>query len=160
MQTQNEPIKWAETLYTSINMGIPGIAAATGPEETFIAALAKENNWDNRRPAAFLAKQRELALLYKMIDEITLRSHAAAGDAAIKDAGLIKQYAAAIRDLESKDDCIKAIQVALPFTSWLLKKDLQFAKRVTLCLDEYIKELAKSDPEALAFFEKDMNRFH
>ncbi len=136
----SEQTQWAASLYISQNMGIPEIAAITGLDEVLITRLSLEQYWDDRRLAAFSANQVQLQRLYVLLDQVTARSQNAGNDASQKDASLIKNYAEAIQKLESKDGPAKTIQVAIPFTSWLLKKDVNLTKAVALYFDEFIKE--------------------
>lgn len=146
-QTNTELFKWAENLYIRLHASIADVASMTGLDKDQITQWSVEHHWNDRRMAAFTANQQQLERLYKMIDELTIRSQNAGPDASLKDAGLIKQYAAAIRNLQSQDSVIKTIQVARPFTLWLLKKDLALTKTITLWFDQYIKEM--HNPELL-----------
>ena len=141
---RSEQIQWAASLYITQNMDISEIASLTGLDEADLAQLSAQHYWDDRRLASFAANQLQLQRLYLMLNDTTARSLAAGKDATRVDALLIKNYADAIRKLESQDGPIKTIQVAKPFTSWLLKKDPQLTRTITVYFDDYIKEQLRS----------------
>ncbi len=131
---------WAETLYTQLDHTIKEIATKTSTPEATVQQWADENEWDTKRKSMLTTKKKQLDRMYQLLDIVTERIRTSGTKATLQDGELMIKYTTAINKLETEASIGQMIEVATLYTNWLMPKDLNFCKTVTLSLDEFIKE--------------------
>lgn len=99
---------------------------------------------DSLRRSLLTSREEQLKNLYDILSAITAQAKQNRDNPNPKDADLIIKYTAAIKNLETDIGVGEIIDVIKPFVVWLMKKDLEMAKKLTGYFDQYIKEKLKT----------------
>lgn len=142
--SSNERREWAQLLYTRYDMNAKEVALQTGAPEADVRRWVKEGNWDGLRRSLLTSREEQLKNLYDILAAITTQAKQNSENPNTKDADLIIKYTAAIKNLETDIGVGEIIDVIKPFVVWLMKKDLEMAKKLTGYFDQYIKEKLKT----------------
>lgn len=142
--SSNERREWAQLLYTRYDMNAREVALQTGATEADVRRWIKDGNWDGLRRSLLTSREEQLKNLYDILAAITAQAKQNSDNPNPKDADLIIKYTAAIKNLETDIGVGEIIDVIKPFVVWLMKKDLEIAKKLTGYFDQYIKEKLKT----------------
>ena len=134
--------EWAQLMYTRHDICIKDIALKTGETEAGIRLWIQEGSWEGMRRTLLTSRQAQLENLYDILDTLAKNVKMQA-DPNTKDADLLIKYTAAIKNLEAETSAGQIIEVAILFTSWLQRIDLELTKKVTPYFDDLIKEKMK-----------------
>jgi len=141
--SSNERREWAQLLYTRYDMNAKEVALQTGAAEADVRKWIKAGNWDGLRRSLLTSREEQLKNLYDILASLTAQVKQNTENPNPKDADLIIKYTAAIKNLETDIGIGEIIDVIKPFAIWLMKKDLELAKKLTAYFDTYIKEKLK-----------------
>lgn len=138
--SNNERRDWAQLLYTRYDMNAREVALQTGASESELRKWIKDGNWDGLRRSLLTSREEQLKNLYDILAALTAQVKLNTEHPNPKDADLIIKYTAAIKNLETEIGVGEIIDVVKPFLVWLMKKDLELAKKLTIYFDQYIQE--------------------
>lgn len=142
--SSNERREWAQLLYTRYDMNAKEVSLQTGASEADVRKWIKEGNWDGLRRSLLTSREEQLKTLYDILAALTAQVKQNTENPNPKDADLIIKYTSAIKNLETGIGVGEIIDVVKPFLLWLMKKDLELAKKLTVYFDAYIKEKLKT----------------
>lgn len=136
----DERKQWAKLLYTKADKTTGEISVLTGIPFEDIRKWAEDEEWEGIKRLLLTTKQAQLVHLYNLLQYL---NEVAANDKnkiTLKQVELIAKCTAAIRNLEDENAMGYIILAAEQFTNWLLKIDSEFAKKVTVHFDAFIRE--------------------
>lgn len=138
---------WAKTLYTKEDAAVPDIALMVGADEVIVSSWIEEGRWNDIKRSLLISKKVQLHILYDTLELLTnnLRKETDLAKM-IKEVELIGKYTAAIKNLESETGVPYIVQVAEQFTSWLLRRDPELARQVSIHFDAFIREQDRTQP--------------
>ena len=135
----NDRKEWARILYTKHDNTISEIAATTGADEATIRNWIQNESWDGVKRSLLTSRNNQLRLLYDLLEKLNKEAKEE-GNITSKNVDHILKYTASIKNLETTLPISTIIEVAELFTTWLLKKDLELTKTVTIQLNTFIKQ--------------------
>ena len=135
----NDRKEWARILYTKHDNTISEIAATTGADEATIRHWIQSEAWDGVKRSLLTSRNNQLRLLYDLLEKLNKEAKEE-GNVTTKNVDHILKHTASIKNLETALPISTIIEVAELFTTWLLKKDLELTKTVTIQLNAFIKQ--------------------
>ena len=138
---------WAKTLYTKEEAAVPDIALIVGADEVIVSSWIEDGRWHAIKRSLLTSKKAQLRILYDTLELVTdsLRKETDLAKI-IKDVELIGKYTAAIKNLEAETGVPCIVQVAEQFTTWLLRRNPELARKVTVHFDAFIREHDRTQP--------------
>ena len=135
----NDRKESARILYTKQDYTISEIAAYTGADEATIRHWIQNGAWDGMKRSLLTSRPNQLTHLYDLLEKLN-KDAKEEGNTNPKTVDLILKYTASVKNLETTLPIATIIEVAELFTTWLLKKDLELTKTVTIQLNAFIKQ--------------------
>lgn len=129
---------WARDLYVKLEKTIKETAVTVGTDEATVRNWINEGSWDAVKRSRLVSKEAQLDNLYTILEE--LKRTMEQDGPSVKNAEQYNKYVTAIRALETESSVSQIIEAAELFINWLRKKDLPFAKKVTVQFDAFIKQ--------------------
>lgn len=135
----NDRREWAKGLYLHTDTHVREIAATVGTDEATIGKWRDEGKWMEMKRSLLVSRKTQLERLYAVLEGLDEKTRGDDGEMNLRNLDAIAKVTAAINNLENDDLVWHAIDVAEQFTSWLMRRDTELAKQVTLLFDAYIK---------------------
>jgi hypothetical protein len=132
--------EWAKDLYVKLEKNISQIAALTGSNEATVRNWIDHGNWSDIRQTLIASKNARVKRYYALLEDLDQRPDDPAVMLRVKHIDVIGKVTGSIQHLESDDSICTIIEAAEQFTSWLLHKDIAFAKMVIVQFDAFIKQ--------------------
>jgi hypothetical protein len=129
--------EWARDLYVKLEKSVKDTAGIAGVDEATVRNWINDGSWDAVKRSRLISKETQLEQLYSVLEE--LKKTILNDGPSMKNAEQYNKYVSAIRTLETDTSVSGIIDAAKAFISWLRRKDLNFAKKVTVQFDKFIK---------------------
>ncbi len=136
----NDRREWAKALYLHLGKTETEIAATVGADESTLRNWIREGLWEEMKRTMLTSKKAQLERYYLLLEDLNSKLKSENGVPDTKIINAIIKLTTAICKLENEDTVCNTIVVAEQFTSWLLNMDLEFAKKVTVHFDLFIKQ--------------------
>ena len=141
--TNAQKKEWAKTLYMRENLTQQEIAERVGVSRVTVSNWVRAGKWEEQKAGLTLARQEQVANLYRQVAEINRAISARAEGERFpnsKEADILGKLSAAIRNMEQETGIADIISVLTGFIEWLRPFDLEKAKELTRLADAYIKD--------------------
>ena len=141
--TNAQKKEWAKTLYMRENLTQQEIAERVGVSRVTVSNWVRAGKWEEQKAGLTLARQEQVAILYRQVAEINRAISARAEGERFpnsKEADILGKLSAAIRNMEQETGIADIISVLTSFIEWLRPLDLDKAKELTRLADAYIKD--------------------
>ena len=136
----NDGREWAKAPYLHQGKTIREIAGTVGADESTLLNWINEGLWEERKRNMLTSKKAQPERYYLLFEDLNSMLKSENGEPNTRIINAIMKLTTAICKLENDDNISNTLEVAEAFTSWLLSRDLEFAKKVTVHLDLFIKE--------------------
>lgn len=136
----NERKQWVKVLYTKTDKSIRSVGKLTSVPVKEIRKWAQDEGWEGVKQSLLMAKQGQLAHLYNLLRRLNDEVAKDEKMLTVKQVDLMAKCTASIRNLEEEHAVGCIVIAAEQFTAWLLNIDTEFAKKVTLYFDEFIRQ--------------------
>jgi len=135
--------EWAQMLYTRFDLTQKEIALKVAADESTIRRWIAEGEWDKMRRSLLTSKEEQLRHLYDIIAAITIKVKESDELGDTKDADKIIKYTAAIKNLETDVSMGEMIETGMQFIRFVLQRNLDTAKLISLQFDAFVKHRLK-----------------
>jgi hypothetical protein len=132
--------EWAKDLYVKLEKNISQVAALTGSDEATVRNWIEQGSWSDIRQTLTASKATRVKRYYALLEDLDQRPDDPAVLLRVKHVDVLGKLTGSIQNLESDDSICTIIEAAEQFTSWLLHKDIEFAKMVSVQFDAFIKQ--------------------
>jgi hypothetical protein len=135
--------EWAQMLYTRFDVTQKEIALKVAADESTIRRWIMEGEWDKMRRSLLTSREDQLRHLYDILAAITMRVKESDELGDTKDADKIIKYTTAIKNLEADVSIGEMIETGMQFIRFVLQRDIETAKLISLQFDTFIKHRLK-----------------
>jgi hypothetical protein len=139
----DEQKAYAKLLYTRHDNTPLEAALAANVSEADVRDWIRTDSWNDIKRSLLTSRTSQLEMMYIALESTTGKIKA--GEMPLKEMDNMVKVTAAIKNLNTELSIATIIEVAEMFTSWLLKKDIAFAKSVTKQLDMFIRQRIVAD---------------
>jgi hypothetical protein len=133
---------YARYLYVMEHKTLTEIEKEAGINPADLRRWEADENWKNQHIGILASKQKQIGLLYELVEKLGERIRDAQ-EPNPKDAELLARYTASIRNLDTRVDLGTINEVAQKFCLWLRPRNRELSIKVCNAFGDFLAEEAR-----------------